>query len=117
MTRNYQILNGDNIDRPEADMGRKAERHLKNDDFFSVISGKPMFTIGGSPVGPVTRNESSSDPTEISSGIENGETHTVEEGAGIHIPAGVWHQWRTEGTVQMRVWKIPAAGGQIEPSL
>ena len=65
-----------------------AEVHEKEADVFVITSGSGTLVSGGSLVKPHTEK-----PGEIrGTSISGGEKHVVEQGAIIHIPAGVPHQ-------------------------
>jgi len=115
MVRAHSVIEGVNIHRGGPDTERLAEQYLRNDDFFYVRSGEVTFTIGGRAAGPVSAGSDLADPTITSPGIIGGEIRTLKRGEGVHIPAGVWHQWGTQDVLYMMVFKIPAAEGEVEP--
>ena len=114
MVRSCSVLPGQVIP-PSSFSGRLAEQHLENDDFFHVVDGdgEAGFTIGGKAAGSVGEGKNPSDPTLTSSGIIGGERFTLKKGQGIHIPAGVWHQWSASPDLVIVVFKIPAAEGRV----
>ena len=116
MLRPYSVQNATPIQLSEPKIDRKAEVHPHEDDVFLVLEGTVEFTVGGKLADPVNPSSNPSDPTITSPSILDGKKYVLSPGNmdSIHIPAGVPHQWRTEGPVSMIVIKLPAPEGRVD---
>ena len=82
--RNYTIMTG-HRDKPG-----QSELHEKDTDVFYIVDGSATFVTGGKML-----EGKSTGPNEIrGSGIDGGDTHQLNKGDVIVIPAGVPHWFK-----------------------
>ena len=85
----------------------QAEVHTMDTDIIYVLTGSAVFVTGGSVVGG-----KSVEPEEIrGTGIEGGETRTIQTGYVIIVPNGTPHWFKeVPGPMTYYVVKVRAAG-------
>jgi glc operon protein GlcG len=82
--RNYTVMTA------HRDKSGPAELHEKDTDVFYIVDGSATFVTGGKLL-----ESKSTGPNEVrGSGIDGGDTHQLNKGDVIIIPAGVPHWFR-----------------------